>query len=108
MATNTAGFIYNTNPYIFVEGFDAGTRTIALLTLYNPNSSAVDFVLRLVLTDDQDRELEVTRFDDAIAPTSTWPFGHLMSRMVVLPGQRYEIVLDSAPTLGVHCVCDIG
>lgn len=111
MAITTEGFIQTTTPQVIAEGADAGILVIRLLTLYNPNGSAAAFILRKVVDspDGTERELFIRRFDDEIPSLGTWAIGVAGTPiMIVLPGQRYEVVLDSAPTLGIEWVCDLG
>lgn len=110
-ALTTEGFITSTTPQIIAEGADSGILVIRLITLYNPNTAAMGFILRKVVPTDTDQELKITRFDDSIPATDTWPFGlNGTPIMLLFPGQRYEVVLDSFTSgfTGVHWCCDLG
>ena len=115
MALTTEGFVKKSaEPYVFAEGADSGVLVVRLLTLYNPNATASTFIVRKVIDLFQtegstEKEAFYTRFDDEVPATDTWSFGTTGTPiMLVLPGQRYEIVLDADATLGIHCVCDLG
>lgn len=106
-----AGIIFDTTPKPIAEGQDSGMLVVRYISLYNPNAIPTEFLLRLVVEegDALDSNLILTRFDARINATSTWRWGDVGTPIMLLPpGHRYEVVLDTTPTLGIHYVVDCG
>ena len=114
-----AGRVTSTNVVVLLEAPPVGVRRISLITFYNPNSSAADFILRLVMptvSASPGIELVIRRFDDLIPATDVWTLGLLAPPKISLkalkdPGvghrpMRYEIVLDAVPTLPIEYAVD--
>ena len=80
-----------------LEGPVDGCYKISLITLHNPNASALGFVLRRVSINDDKDEVTTRRFDESMPANDTWTFGTLGARMTLAAGQRLELLLDSAP-----------
>lgn len=106
---NTAGIVATTNPHRLLLGPEGGRRLAQLVTLYNPNATITEFVLRLYRPSDQFFQMDRTfiRWDDGIPITDSWILGGLVRpAFVVMPRQRFEIVLDAEPTLPIEYVID--
>ena len=107
---NKSGVTASTQPVILVkpDQYQEGPakEIVKLLTLYNPNSSAVSFLIQYVIYVD-DREVRIRRFDDSIPATDSWSFGMLGAVMVVENPNRLELVLDSEPTEAIEWSADI-
>lgn len=114
-----AGLATSTNPVILLEAPGVGVRKVKLLTLYNPNAAAADFILRLVLptlTSVPGIELTIRRFDDNIPATDVWTLGLLVPATISLIADkrktaghrpmRYELILDAIPTKAIEYALD--
>jgi len=97
---------YDTDAVTLIEGPDNGHYAITSITLYNPNGSAATFIIRKVVEGDP-QEIQVRRVDDSIPATDIWEKS-LGRPWIVGPLQRYELVLDATPTLGIEWCLDFG
>jgi len=91
------GVVTTTAAARILDGPEAGVYIIRLVTFYNPTGAAVTFVLRRISLDEDRQEITTRRWDDSIPATDSWVFGKLGGRIVLSPGQRLELVLDSSP-----------
>lgn len=95
------GLIIDTNPVVIAKIPDDMNVSIGitLITLYNPNSTAVPFLLRkfVKIADD---EIFYIRKDKSISAKDDWEWGTLRHIPLSDPEHYYDVKLDSNPPNG--------
>ena len=101
-----AGQATTINATPIAYGPDIGALYVRRINLRNRTGSAVGFILRRIILDHSNQEIRVEEFDDSIPANDRWSWGEFNAVMILMPGCRIELLLDSAPTIPVDWVVD--
>lgn len=98
---NAFGLLVSTEPVgiLVSEAPDGPVYRINLLTVYNPNTTASGFVLRLVAENIHRQDNIYRLFPGSVPALDSWVYGIVGPPLILAQGQRYEIVLDVTPTI---------
>lgn len=105
---NRTGSVPDANAHVLLETSEDVAIEVTFLSLYNPNTTDSNFLLRFVIpilastggpTRASGQEYTIRSWDDSILTLDNWIFGTLGATFTLHPpGQRLEFILDSAPT----------